>query len=706
MAKSKTKSSKSASARKTPTRKPKAEMRPLEADVRDDSDATLTTNQGVPIEDNQNSLKMSPRGPTLIEDFILREKITHFDHERIPERIVHARGSGAHGYFEVKNDMSKYTRAKFLQGKGKKTPIFIRFSTVQGGSSSADSVRDVRGFATRFYTEEGNYDLVGNNFPVFIIQDAMKFPDVVHALKMEPHHGMPQGGSAHDNFWDFVSLMPETTHMVMWAMSDRGIPRSLRMIPGFGIHTFRMVNDAGKSCLVKFHIKPKLGIHTLVWDEAQKVNGKDPDFHRRDLWESIDKGIFPEWEFYVQIFEDNESESFKGVDLLDPTKMIPEELMPLTHMGTLVLNRNPDNFFAETEQIAFHPGNIVPGIEFTNDPLLQGRLFSYTDTQLIRLGGPNHHEIPINRAKCPVHNNQRDGFMRQTIAKGRVNYEPNSFQGGCPMHSAEGFKTYAQKLSGIKVRERPQSFSDHFSQATMFWNSQTEVEQDHIVESFSFELSKVETVSIREQVVSNLQFVDRKLAQRVATNLGLDFKKVSQLGLAKKTTSPESATNVKPVMKSAPSLSVLSSGGEALPEGRRVAILALEDAKKTEVDSLKSLFKKNSMMCKVIVLSAEKRTELGADELIQMAASVEFDGVVTVGQKLAADKKANALAKGFISEAFQHLKTLSFGDLKLAETLGAIPAKNNPGISVSKNTSKDFLKQLTAHKHWEREIGM
>lgn len=702
MAKSKKTASKAA-----PARKNQENPRPLESDVRDDSSATLTTNQGVPISDNQNSLKMSPRGPTLIEDFILREKITHFDHERIPERIVHARGSGAHGYFEVKNDMSKYTRAKFLQGKGKKTPIFIRFSTVQGGSSSADSVRDVRGFATRFYTEEGNYDLVGNNFPVFILQDAMKFPDVVHALKMEPHHGMPQGGSAHDNFWDFVSLVPETTHMVMWAMSDRGIPRSLRMIPGFGIHTFRMVNDKDKSCLVKFYIKPKLGVHTLVWDEAQKINGKDPDFHRRDLWESIDKGIFPEWDFFVQIFEDNDSESYKGVDLLDPTKMIPEEVVPLTHMGTLVLNRNPDNFFAETEQIAFHPGNIVPGIEFTNDPLLQGRLFSYTDTQLIRLGGPNHHEIPINRAKCPVHNNQRDGFMRQTVVKGRVNYEPNSFQGGCPMHSAEGFKSYAQKLSGMKVRERPQSFNDHFSQATMFWNSQSKTEQDNIVESFSFELSKVETVRIREQVVSNLQFVNEELAERVATNLGIDYAKAAKLGLPKHTTSPESATDVKPIVKSAKSLSVLNSGHVALPDGRRVAILALEDAKKANVEALKSKFENNNMLCKIITLTPEKRKELGADELIQMAASVEFDGVITLGSDLADDGKLNAIAKGFVSEAFQHLKTLSFEDSNVAETLGVSPVKGNQGILIGeKANSAPFLKELSAHKHWQREIQL
>lgn len=685
----------------------KGEPRPMETDVRDDSGTTLTTNQGVPISDNQNSLKISARGPTLIEDFILREKITHFDHERIPERIVHARGSGAHGYFEVKNDMSKYTSAKFLRGKNKKTPIFIRFSTVQGGSSSADSVRDVRGFATRFYTEEGNYDLVGNNFPVFIIQDAMKFPDVVHALKMEPHHGMPQGGSAHDNFWDFVSLMPETTHMVMWAMSDRGIPRSLRMIPGFGIHTFRFVNDDGDSHLVKFHIKPKLGIHTLVWDEAQKLNGKDPDFHRRDLWESIDKGIFPEWDFFVQVFEDNESESYKGVDLLDPTKMVPEEEVPLVHMGTLVLNRNPDNFFAETEQIAFHPGNIVPGIEFTNDPLLQGRLFSYTDTQLIRLGGPNHHEIPINRAKCPVHNNQRDGFMRQTINKGRVNYEPNSFQGGCPMHSAEGFRTYSQKLSGLKVRERPQTFSDHFSQATLFWNSQTDIEKQHIVDSFSFELSKVETVHIREQTVSNLQYVDRGLAQKVATNLGLDFTKVAKMGLAKKTTSPESSVNVRPIVKSAPSLSVLSSGGKAVPDGRKIALIAFEDAKKSDVEAYKKQAEQNKMMCKVITLTPEKRKELNADELIQMATSVEFDGIVTLGNELVDDGKLQQITKAFVSEAFMHLKTMSFQDQEVAELLGVKPAKGNAGILLgAKSNFKDLLRELTAHKHWDREINM
>src|SRR6187455_3862264 len=435
-------------------------VRALEPDRESGADEKLTTNQGVRINDNQNSLKAGERGPSLLEDFILREKITHFDHERIPERIVHARGAAAHGYFQVYKPMAQFTKAGFLNDPTVETPVFVRFSTVAGSRGSSDLARDVRGFAVKFYTEEGVFDLVGNNIPVFFIQDALKFPDLIHAVKPEPHHEMPQAASAHDTFWDFISLMPESLHMIMWVMSDRAIPRSYRMMEGFGVHTFRLVNEAGESNFVKFHWKPLLGLHSVVWDEAQKISGKDPDFHRRDLWEAIENGDFPEWEFGVQIVEEKDEHKF-DFDLLDPTKIIPEELVPVRRIGKMTLNRNPDNFFAETEQVAFHPGHLVPGIDFTNDPLLQGRLFSYTDTQLSRLGSANFHEIPINRSVNTVHNNQRDGHMRQQINSGRVAYQPNSIGGGCPFQAkmAEGgFASFEERIDAKKVRARSQSF--------------------------------------------------------------------------------------------------------------------------------------------------------------------------------------------------------------------------------------------------------
>src|SRR5687767_3069371 len=483
----------------------------------------LTTNQGVRVNDNQNSLKAGDRGPTLLEDFILREKITHFDHERIPERVVHARGSAAHGHFQVYESMAQYTKADFLQDPSVKTPVFVRFSTVAGSRGSTDLARDVRGFAVKFYTQEGNYDLVGNNIPVFFIQDGVKFPDLVHAIKPEPHREIPQAASAHDTFWDFISLMPESLHMIMWVMSDRAIPRSYRMMEGFGVHTFRFVNEKAKSRFVKFHWKPVLGVHSVVWDEAQKISGLDPDFHRRDLWEAIENGDFPEWEFGVQIVEEKDEQKF-DFDLLDATKLIPEELVPVRRIGKLTLNRNPDNFFAETEQVAFHPGHLVPGIDFTNDPLLQGRLFSYTDTQLIRLGGPNFHEIPINRPVAPIHNNQRDGYMRQTINRGRVSYEPNSLGGGCPFQAGVamgGFVSHAEKVDSRKIRARSESFFDHFSQATLFFNSQSEPEKGHIIRALRFELGKVETPAIRERMLFLLAEVDKGLANSVAEGLGL-----------------------------------------------------------------------------------------------------------------------------------------------------------------------------------------
>jgi catalase len=448
----------------------------------------LTTDQGLRVLDDQNSLKAGPRGPSLLEDFILREKITHFDHERIPERVVHARGAAAHGYFQVERSLSRYTRAAFLQDPSTKTPVFVRFSTVAGSRGSSDLARDVRGFAVKFYTDEGNFDLVGNNIPVFFIQDAVKFRDLIHAVKPEPHHEIPQAASAHDTFWDFISLMPESMHMIMWVMSDRAIPRSFRMMEGFGVHTFRLVDAKGTARFVKFHWKPKLGVHSVLWDEALKISGKDPDFHRRDLWEAIAAGAYPEWELGLQVIEEADEHTF-AFDLLDPTKVVPEELVPVERVGRLVLDRNPDNFFVETEQVAFHPGHLVPGIEFTDDPLLQGRLFSYTDTQLSRLGGPNFHEIPINRPVAEMHNNQRDGHMRQSINVGRVVYHPNTLGGGCPMQAggaAGGFVSHPEAIDGQKVRERGEKFFDHFSQATLFWNSQSDPEKQHIVQALRF----------------------------------------------------------------------------------------------------------------------------------------------------------------------------------------------------------------------------
>jgi catalase len=487
----------------------------------------LTTNQGVLVGDNQNSLKDGLRGPVLLEDFILREKVTHFDHERIPERIVHARGSAAHGFFECYEPLTDLTRAAPFQAAGKRTPVFVRFSTVQGERGSKDTARDVRGFAVKFYTDEGNWDLVGNNMPVFFIQDAMKFPDLVHAVKPEPHHQMPQAASAHDTFWDFVSLMPESTHMLMWLMSDRAIPRSYATMQGFGVHTFRLVNAEGESVFCKFHWSPVAGTHSLVWDEAVKVSGADPDFHRRDLWERIENGAFPEYELSLQVFTEAQAEAF-SFDILDSTKIVPEELVPLQPVGRMVLNRNPDNFFAETEQVAFCTANIIPGIDFSNDPLLAGRIHSYHDTQLSRLGGPNFHEIPINSPIAQVHNNQRDGMHRQAIHRGRVSYEPNSLAGGCPFQAgaAQGFVSVPARQRAeeaqAKVRAKPEKFADHYTQARLFYESQSPAEQAHIAAAFRFELSKVTVPAVRRRMVASLRNASESLAAQVGARLGMD----------------------------------------------------------------------------------------------------------------------------------------------------------------------------------------
>ncbi|MDM0117012.1 catalase HPII [Variovorax sp. J22R133] len=693
----------------------------------------LTTNQGLRIPDNHNSLKAGQRGPSLLEDFILREKITHFDHERIPERVVHARGSAAHGYFQVYKSMSQFTCADFLQDPSQKTPVFVRFSTVAGGAGSADTVRDVRGFAVKFYTREGNYDLVGNNIPVFFIQDAMKFPDLIHAVKPEPHNAMPQAASAHDTFWDFASLMPETTHMLMWAMSDRAIPRSLRMIEGFGVHTFRFVNSRGESHFVKFHWKPKLGVHGLVWDEAQKLAGQDADFHRRDLWEAIDSGEFPEWELGVQMIPPDKEHSF-GFDLLDPTKLIPEEMVPVQRIGRLVLNRNPDNFFAETEQVAFHPGHIVPGIDFTNDPLLQGRLFSYTDTQLSRLGGPNFHELPINRGVCPFHNFQRDGMHRQVIARGQAAYEPNSLGSGVEYRvdgASEGFQSYPDELESPKVRRRSPTFDDHFTQARLFFNSQSAVEKEHIIAAFRFELSKVQVPAIRQRLVDNLAHVDEKFARRVAEALGIEAPDArAAAGRAgfrdHQISMPIEESPALSMVERGPANANGSSNNNApVIRTRKVAILAADGFDSASLKPIREALEQAGAVCKVIgphlgsVTSASKR-QVEVEATFANSTSVMFDAVlVPAGADSAKALAANGDAQRFVLEAYKHFKTVcAIGEgrqLLAPAGIGDDPEKAPPGIvlaatpalnlgdsSAATQVAHAFIAAISKHRHWDR----
>jgi catalase len=626
-----------------------------------DPAGSLSTQQGAQIADNHNTLKAGLRGPTLLEDFILREKITHFDHERIPERVVHARGAAAHGFFKVYKPMSQFTSAGFLQDPEAEIPVFVRFSTVVGSRGSADTVRDVRGFAVKFYTQEGNYDLVGNNMPVFFIQDAMKFPDLVHAIKPEPQQEMPQASSAHDTFWDFVSLMPETSHMLMWLMSDRAIPRSYRMMEGFGVHSFRLVNAHGQSFFVKFHWKPKLGVYALAWDEAQKLAGKDPDFHRRDLWEAIDAGHFPEWELGVQMVEAGKDGDM-GIDWLDATKLIPEELVPVQLIGRMVLNRNPDNFFAETEQVAFHPGHLVPGIDFSNDPLLQGRLHSYTDTQLSRLGGSNFNALPINRPLCPTHNFQRDGLHQQTIARGRVAYEPNTLATGAEFRvdgSRQGFQSFAQALESPKLRRRSPSFDDHFSQASLFWSSQTIAEKEHIVAAFRLELSRVETVEIRQRVVDNLAHVDMKLATRVAAQMGIDAPDPAAAAgrLGFRPHKPPGS------LQEAPSLSMV---GRYKPDlsTRKVAVLAADGMDMLSVRRVLQELSEAGLQCLVIaphlghIGTASGRSLAVNFSLVSMS-SVMFDALLIPGGEASAQALGQlGAAVHFVLEAYKHCKTI------------------------------------------------
>ena len=682
----------------------------------------LSTNQGLQIPDNHNSLKAGARGPTLMEDFILREKITHFDHERIPERVVHARGSGAHGFFRVYKPQSEYTTAGFLQDPEAEIPVFVRFSTVAGSRGSADTVRDVRGFAVKFYTPEGNYDLVGNNMPVFFVQDAIKFPDLIHAVKPEPHNEMPQAASAHDTFWDFVSLMPESTHMLMWIMSDRALPRSLRMMEGFGVHSFKLINARGDLHFVKFHWKPKLGVHGMAWDEAQKIAGKDADFHRRDLWEAIESGNFPEWELGVQLVEASKEHEL-GFDLLDPTKLIPEEQVPVQIIGKMTLNRNPDNFFAETEQVAFHPGHVVPGIDFSNDPLLQGRLFSYTDTQLSRLGGANFHEIPINRAICPMHNFQRDGMRRQSINKGRVSYEPNTLGNGTEFRiegSAQGFQSFPEELSSPKIRRRSPSFDDHFSQATLFWNSQSLAEKDHIVAAFRFELSKVELAEIRQRLVDNLAHVDLKLATRVAAPLGINVPDpaaaAGRLGFRDH--------KIVSKLQEAPSLSMVGRFPSDI-KTRKVAVLASDGIDTLSVRRVLQELTDAGLQCKVIAphlgqIGTASGRAMAVDFTFSNTSSVMFDAVLVPGGPTSIEELCGmGMAVHFVLEAYKHckpicainegvglLKTLGFSQSQDKQTALTVPT---PGViiadslkAVEGQISQEFMTAIALHRHWDR----
>ncbi len=665
----------------------------------------LTTNQGVRIADDQNSLRAGTRGPTLLEDFILREKITHFDHERIPERIVHARGSAAHGYFQPYKSLSDVTKAAFLSDPQKITPVFVRFSTVQGGAGSADTVRDIRGFATKFYTEEGIFDLVGNNTPVFFIQDAHKFPDFVHAVKPEPHWAVPQGQSAHDTFWDYVSLQPETLHNVMWAMSDRGIPRSYRTMEGFGIHTFRFINAEGKGTFVRFHWKPVAGKASLIWDESQKLTGRDPDFHRRDLWEAIEAGDYPEYELGVQLIPEEDEFKF-DFDLLDATKLIPEELVPVQLVGKMVLNRNPDNFFAENEQAAFHPGHIVPGLDFSNDPLLQGRLFSYTDTQISRLGGPNFHEIPINRPTCPYHNFQRDGMHRMDIDTNPANYEPNSINDNWPRETppapkAGGFESHQVRVEGHKIRERSPSFGEYYSQPRLFWQSQTPVEQRHIIDAFSFELSKVVRSYIRERVVDHLCHIDISLAHPVASNLGIMLTE-EQMHVA-----PPKDVNG---LKKDPSLSLYAVPGGTV-KGRVVAVLLNDQVKSADLLAMLQALKSHGVHAKLLY---SRMGSVTADDGSQLEVAGTFAGSpsVTVDAVLVPGGAASALSDNgdavyYLLEAYKHLKAIGLmGDARALKSRLNVPDTGEEGIVEADDATgsfmDDFIHQLACHRVWAR----
>lgn len=702
---------------------------PLDRVRVDNTGQALTTDQGIPIADNQNSLKAGLRGPSLLEDFVLREKLTHFDHERIPERVVHARGSGAHGYFECTKGLSRLTRAAPFAKTGKRTPVFVRFSTVAGERGSSDLARDVRGFAVKFYTEEGNWDLVGNNIPVFFVQDAMKFPDLVHAVKPEPHHGMPQAASAHDTFWDFASLMPEITHMLMWVMSDRAIPRSYRTMQGFGVHTFRLVNASGESVFCKFHFNPAAGTHSVVWDEAVKISGADPDFHRRDLWEAIESGNFPEWELGLQIFTEEQAAQYR-FDVLDATKIVPEELAAVIPIGRLVLNRNPDNFFAETEQVAFCTANLIPGIDTSNDPLLQGRHHSYLDTQLSRLGGPNFHEIPINGSIAPVHNHHRDGLHRQAIPRGRVAYEPNTLGGGCPFQSGmRGFRSFPEPVREDKVRAKPEKFADHYSQATLFWNSQSAVEKQHIVDAFRFELTRVQVQPIRERIVSMLANVSEDLAQAVAEGLGMPAPSPMPLALPKKFESE---------VAESPSLSLMARPGQTGIRTRRVALIVADGVDGERLRAVYQALAAEGAVPRYVGLrlgTVQPRNgpPIHVEVSVEAMPSALWDAcVIPDGEDAAASLGAAPEVKEFLTDQYRHCKPIlcldpghrllgHIGLLDSMERAGgsdgivmagapeAGPSKRAGAPRAGKSAApyiRAFIGALSAHRHYGREKAL
>ena len=685
---------------------------PLDRVRVDSGGRALTTNFGVPVSDNQNSLKAGLRGPALLEDFILREKITHFDHERIPERIVHARGSGAHGFFECYEPLTDLTMASIFADAGKRTPVFVRFSTVAGERGSTDTARDIRGFAVKFYTDEGNWDIVGNNIPVFFIQDAMKFPDLVHAVKPEPHNAMPQAASAHDTFRDFVSLMPESTHVLMWVMSDRAIPRSYRMMQGFGVHTFRFVNERGQSRFVKFHWNPIAGTHSLAWDEAVKISGADSDFHRRDLWEAIEAGAYPEWELAVQVFTEKDAEKF-SFDVLDATKIVPEELVPLRPIGRMVLNRNPDNFFAETEQVAFGTQNIVRGIDFSNDPLLAGRIHSYFDTQLIRLGGPNFHEIPINAPVAQAHNNQRDGFHRQAIHRGRVAYEPNSLAGGCPFQAGmQGFRSFPEPMKEHKVRGKPEKFAEHYNQATLFWNSQTDVEKQHIIRAYRFELTKVQVTAIRERMVAGLRNVAEELAQAVADGLGM-----TQLPDPLPKALPRTP---KPEVKSSGALSLFARPGKAGITTRRIAILVADGVNGEAATAIHEALSAQGAVPRFVGIKLGQVQSMSGDPIeveisMETAPPVVWDAMVVPDGEAAVSALAQSgHAIEFLKDQYRHCKPmLVMGAAASLLDEAGIPASlpgggEDPGLLRYGGDQVDaairaFIGAVAKHRHFARE---
>ena len=663
----------------------------------------LTTAQGAPVADDQNTLRVGARGPALMEDFHFREKMFHFDHERIPERVVHARGYGAHGYFETYESLAKYTRADLFQRPGEKTPAFVRFSTVAGSKGSFDLARDVRGFAVKIYTQEGNWDLVGNNIPVFFIQDAIKFPDIIHSVKPEPDRAFPQAQSAHDNFWDFISLTPESMHMIMWVMSDRAIPRSYRFMEGFGVHTFRFLNAKDESTFVKFIWKPKLGLQSVVWNEAVKINGADPDFHRRDLWQAIQSGDFPEWELCVQLFDQDFADSF-DFDVLDPTKLIPEEVIKPVPVGRLVLDRMPDNFFAETEQVAFMTQNVPPGIDFSNDPLLQGRNFSYLDTQLKRLGSTNFTHIPINAPKCPFAHFQQDGHMAMRNPVGRTNYQPNSRGEGPREDPARGFRSYAEAIDAPKVRLRAESFADHYSQARQFFNSQTGPEQKHIAMALTFELSKVEDVVIRERMVAHLLNIDEALGATVADKLGIE----------KLPKPADAAITPRDDLPASPALSIIENGPESFA-GRKVGVLVSNGCDGKLLAALQAALAEEGAVMELVApkvggVETADGNRLPAHHMIDGGPSVLFDAVALVLTEEGAGRlTGEAAARDFVADAFAHCKFIAFtgGAVPLLAKAGVAPDADEGLIALESGASVDtFIARCRKLRLWAREASV